>query len=130
MGRNHSDPTRGDTRGATTAAGLTDDQLYRALAATDRRRVLYSLLTTGPASPDQLATLLAGWQATDSGRLVTAADRDRRLTELVHVHLPLLEDAGLVDRDEVADTVEIGALDPAVANIVRESVGAGSKSRG
>ena len=78
------------------AAGLADDELYRALAATDRRRVLYSLLTTGPASPDQLATLLAGWQSTDSGRLVTAADRDRRLTELVHVHLPLLDRKSVV----------------------------------
>jgi len=92
--------------------------------------VLHSLLTTGPSTPDQLATLLAGWHATDSGRLVTAEDRDKRLTELVHVHLPLLEDAGLVVRDEAADSVEIGPVQPAVAKLVRESIAAESASRG
>ena len=111
-------------------AGLTDDQLYRALAATDRRRVLHSLLTTGPSTPDQLATLLAGWHATDSGRLVTAEERDQRLTELVHVHLPLLEDAGLVVRDEAAGHVAVGPLDAAVTNLIRESIAAESTSRG
>ncbi|WP_256301388.1 DUF7344 domain-containing protein [Haloarchaeobius salinus] len=130
MGRNHSDQSGGDPRGETTAAGLADDQLYRGLAAAERRRVLYSLLTRGPSTVDELATLLAGWRATDRGRMVPADARRTLLTELIHVHLPLLEEAGLVVRDDDSGSIEVGPLDPAVEELVRESIAAESTPGG
>ncbi|MFD1645837.1 DUF7344 domain-containing protein [Haloarchaeobius litoreus] len=130
MPRNHSDSTESDARGETKAAGLADDQLYRGLAAAERRRVLYSLLTEGPATVDELATLLTGWRATDIGRMMTPDDRDRLLTELVHIHLPLLEDAGLVVRNDDTESVELGTLDPTVRKLVRESIAAEPTPRG
>jgi hypothetical protein len=126
MPRDHSDPRADDGESETTAAGLADDQLYRGLAATERRRVLYSLLTVGPATAEQLATVLAGWRASDRGRLVTAEQREELLTELIHVHLPLLEETGLVVRERSASDVEIGALDPTVMQLVRDSIAAES----
>ena len=129
MGRNHTDSTGSDTRGERTAAGLDDDQLYRGLASAERRRIVYSLLTVGPATAEQLATLLAGWHATDTSRMVSEDTRDRLLTELVHVHLPMLEEAGLAVRDDESGGVKIGALDPAVMKLVRDSIAAESSSR-
>jgi DNA-binding transcriptional ArsR family regulator len=124
MPRDHSDSRADDTGSRTTAAGLADDQLYRGLAATERRRVLYSLLTVGPATAEQLATVLAGWRASDRGRLVTADQREELLTELVHIHLPLLEEAGLVVRERTSSDIEIATLDPAVMRLVRDSIAA------
>lgn len=121
MGRNHSRPDREASTGEG-ATGLADDQLYRGLAATERRRVLYALLTDGPATVDELATLLAGWEATTSQRMLTPEDRDRLVTELVHVHLPLLETVGLIVRKEASDTVAAAALTPAVEELILESV--------
>ncbi|MFC4407775.1 DUF7344 domain-containing protein [Haloarchaeobius iranensis] len=124
MPRDRSDARADDAGGETTAAGLADDQLYRGLAATERRRVLYALLTVGPATAQQLATVLAGWQAGDSGRLVTAEQREELLTELVHVHLPLLDETGLVVRERPSSDIEIGPLDPRVRQLVRDSIAA------
>lgn len=108
---------------------LSQDQFYRALAVTRRRRLLGHLLDEREQTVEELATVLTGWEATDEGTMATPADHRQLVTELVHVHLPLLDDAGLVSYDQSAATVEIEPLHPEVTALLRRSLDAESQSR-
>lgn len=79
------------------------DDLYAALARHPRRRVLSYLLQQPTATVDELADLLVGWEAAASDRAMGPDERTRVLLELVHVHLPHLDDADLVVYDAEAD---------------------------
>jgi len=81
------------------------DDLFKALASGKRRRLLAALPAESSMALDELTDILVGWQSTADG----PADRDewaKVKIELVHAHLPLLADAGLVtyDDEEVART--------------------------
>lgn len=123
MGRNRPD-SRENKLGeqADAHSRLRDDEFYRALASARRRRLLSILLDGEERTVEDLATLLAGWRATDDGRLVTPADRTRIRVELVHVHLPKLSEAGLIDHDREVDTVCVTDLDDTVTDLIRRSV--------
>ena len=54
---------------------LADDQFYRALAATHRRRLLYHLLDETEGTVAEIATVLGGWEATTGGTMHTPDDR-------------------------------------------------------
>lgn len=56
----------------------------------------------------ELATVLAGWEASDTGSMSTESDYDAVLLELHHRHLPVLDDAGIIeyDADNGAVTLE------------------------
>jgi len=103
---------------------LTDDDLYRALSATRRRRLLYLLNRDDDdaASVGELATLLAGWDATESNRLVTAEDRRQIIVDLYHRHVPLLAETGLVTYDDEDGTLQLTDLDDRVRELVVDSV--------
>ena len=123
MGENKSgtEPaTRDETRSAMPQ--LSDDRLYQALSAGRRRRLLYVLLVEESSTIGKLATVLAGWTATESEEMVTADDYERILAELDHVHLPVLDDAGLVSYDRENGTVEIAPVDDTVAELISRSV--------
>jgi DNA-binding transcriptional ArsR family regulator len=113
---------------ATTATspspGLSDDQLYRALASTQRRRVLYLLLDRAESTVDELATVLVGWEATETGTMSGPDDHRRTVVGLVHSDLPLLADVGLVDYDRADGTVRLEPLDGDVTELVLKSVAA------
>lgn len=111
-----------DGEGDSSAVTPPADELYRALAAAPRRRVLYHLLHESPASPDELADLLAGWEATTRDGAVGPERRTTLVTELHHVHLPLLEDTGLVTRDGDAEGVRITPIAEPVADAIRSAV--------
>ena len=71
------------------------DVLFKALANSTRRRVLAALPDSSAMSIDELTDILVGCRSTADG----PADRDewaKVKIELVHAHLPLLADAGLV----------------------------------
>lgn len=102
--------------------GLSDDQLYRALASTRRRRLLYVLLAEEESTVDQIATVLTGWNATEIGGMATPDDRKEIFLELVHTHLPLLDKTGMVAHDRKSGTVRIEALDTAVVDLICRSV--------
>jgi hypothetical protein len=116
----------GDDQGnSTTTANLggadnvvSVDGLYRALASTRRRRLLYYLLDTEEASVGTLATVLAGWDAIDTGTLSTQADREQILLELEHIHLPLLADEGLLSYARTDGTVRIREVDESIRELI------------
>lgn len=104
--------------------GLSDGRLYRALASTRRRRVLYLLLDERVQSVDAIATVLTGWEATERGGMGTPQDHERTTVDLEHSHLPLLAEAELVDYDRQRRSVCLRPLDPAVRKLIRQSISA------
>lgn len=123
MDRNHSgtDEDREPPELETTT-GLADDDLYRALASTRRRRLLYHLLDEDRGTVDELAAVLSGWRATETGRMVSRDDYGDIVIGLLHVDLPVLADAGLVSVDHEEGVVSLEPIDGAVADLVRSSV--------
>ncbi len=110
------------------APRISEDRLYRALASTRRRRLLYLLLEEGKCTVEALSTILIGWDATETSAMATRDDRDRIAVMLEHVHLPLLADEGLIAYDRRSETVEIEPIDPVVEDLVRRSVEAEPRS--
>ena len=101
---------------------LAEDQFYRALAAPQRRRLLYYLLAENESAVEELATVLSGWKATTTGTMHTSADWSELRLTLVHNHLPRLAEAGLIDYDPDDGSVQLTSLHPRVADIIRQSV--------
>jgi len=81
------------------------DELFKALASSKRRRLLAALPAQSPMTLDELTDVLVGWQSTGDGP--AGPDEWAKVKiELVHAHLPLLVDAGLVscEDEEIAST--------------------------
>lgn len=95
------------------------DALYRSLASSERRRVLYVLLERQHASVDELADVLSGWKATTEGGVVGAETRRRLYTALHHTHLPQLSEAGVVTYDAGDRTVSLASLPETAAEAIR-----------
>ncbi|WP_276273860.1 DUF7344 domain-containing protein [Haloarcula litorea] len=92
------------------------DDLFRALASETRRDVLEALQRRESIPLDELADTLVG-RGTTSG----PADVDERAQtkiELVHAHVPLLVDAGLVAHDESAGEVSLTTLPEPVEELL------------
>ena len=71
------------------------DDLFKALASDTRRRLLASLPAESTMTLDELTDVLVGWQSTSEGP--AGPDEWAKVKiELVHAHLPLLSDVGLV----------------------------------
>ena len=119
-GEESRDRERGDDLDGVP--GLSDDGLYDALASRRRRRVLYLLREADERTVDELATLLSGWEATETGGMGSREDRDRIAVSLVHVHLPVLDDARLVSYDGRDGTVESRPVRAVVDELIRRSV--------
>lgn len=101
---------------------LAEDQFYQALASTHRRRLLYCLVENGESTVGNLASVLSGWEVTTTGTMYTQSDRSAIVLQLVHNHLPQLDDADLVSYDADAKTVQLEPLHPQVREIIRQSV--------
>jgi DNA-binding transcriptional ArsR family regulator len=91
---------------------VAEDAFYRALAAGPRRRLLAYLLEHGTATRDDLASMLVGWETTETGGFSGPDDHQRTVIALEHVHLPLLDDAGLIDYDDETTEVTLDLDDP------------------
>jgi len=81
------------------------DDLFTALASSKRRRLLAVLPTKSAMTLDELTDILVGWQSAADGP--AGPDEWAKVKiELVHAHLPLLADAGLVtyEDEEIART--------------------------
>lgn len=101
---------------------LAEDKFYRALASSDRRRVLYYLLEENDSTVEELATVLCGWKATTGQTMRRPADRRELIVELSHNHLPQLADVGLISYESHTGSVHLDSLHPPVADIIRQSV--------
>lgn len=81
------------------------DQLFRALQHPVRRRLLFSLLDHDPQQPVVPEDVHDGEQALETLH-----------AELVHQHLPMLEEAGFIDRDGEANEIRMGSDFTAIRN--------------
>lgn len=80
-------------------------RVFAALANRRRRYVLYYLRDHDHAQIDELAVQIAAWEHDILEAEVSGEDVDRISTDLVHSHLPKLEEYGLVEYDRRSDTV-------------------------
>lgn len=101
---------------------LSDDKFYRALASTQRRRLLFYLLDGEERTVEKVATVLTGWQTADSSGMRTPEDRTRVSIQLVHRDLPLLAETGLISYDDDRGHLRIEPLDPVVEDLLVASV--------
>jgi len=92
------------------------DDLFRAVADSNRRRLLAVLSSESPMALDDLTDMLVGWESTVSGPAGPDEWAQVKI-ELVHMHLPLLSEAGLVTRDD-DDQVHLTANPAPVEELV------------
>lgn len=89
-----------------TTAELTDSERSRLLADERRRTVLAVLAERStPLSVKELASAVVERETVGSGRDIDR--QDEVLLTLHHVHLPLLDDVGVVDYDAEEHRVEL-----------------------
>lgn len=81
--------------------------VIKSLAKPVRRSVLRYLEEVETATVDRLALIATGLSTHGEGQLATAADYRRTRIELHHVHLPQLEQAGLIEYDAKSREVAI-----------------------
>lgn len=101
---------------------LAETQFYEAMAAVQRRRLLYYLLENGESTAEELASVLSGWEVTSGGTMYTGAERSAVHLRLLHNHLPRLADEGLIAYDPDTGSVELESVHPWVREIVRQSI--------
>jgi hypothetical protein len=100
-----------------------DERTARALSTTTSRRVVDVLLRADREwSLTELATVLAGWKATASGRMTTPDERRRIEVELHHKHLPRLDALDLASYDPASKTVRPKPVDEGVERAVARTV--------
>lgn len=88
--------------------GSTDgvDRLFDCMAVAERRRLVDRLADhTGQVDVDTLVQWLTEWDG-------NALAADAAETALVHVHLPKLDEAAVLQTDRETDTVERGRYFP------------------
>lgn len=125
MGGNRDSGTSSQTdrsEEGDTESVLTDDEFYRALASVRRRRILAYLLEQEESTVDELAGVLASWEATATDDIATQNAHQRMKTSLVHVHLPMLAATGLVDYDSSEGSVMLGPLDERIRTLIQDSL--------
>lgn len=91
------------------AGGNRQDDLFNTLSH-PRRRFLLHLLQTAetPVGVEELTTKLATWETQRSAPNRSGVNRDAIETSLVHNHLPMMAQAGLVMYDITGQTVALG----------------------
>ncbi|WP_058366566.1 DUF7344 domain-containing protein, partial [Haloparvum sedimenti] len=124
MSDSPQEPDDGPEATADEASLLTDDRFFTSLASARRRRLLVLLSDEESRPIDELATLLAGWDATEKRPMTNAAERDRIRVDLRHVHLPMLDEVGLVDYDRENEEVAPVPLPDLIDTLVSKSVAA------
>lgn len=92
------------------------DNLFRAVADSDRRRLLAVLAGESEMALDDLADVLVGWESTVDGPAGPDEWAQVKI-ELVHMHLPLLAEAGLITHDD-DDVVRLAANPAPVEELV------------
>ncbi|MFC7249179.1 hypothetical protein ACFQJ5_04920 [Halomicroarcula sp. GCM10025324] len=92
--------------------------LFKALAGPRRCHVLSVLLDRPEIAVDDLTDIIVGWQTTIDGP--AGPDEWAQIKiELVHAHLPLLDDIGLVEFDDQAGEVRLEPLADPVQDVIR-----------
>ena len=100
------------------ARHAVEDDVYAALSHRDRRIVLYYVRWRREADVEELADVVTGWRTADVRGMATRVERDRVGIELRARHLPILDDAGLVDYDREVGTVGRRSLPETVDSLI------------
>lgn len=123
MGGSEKDPgQRNHAAAGDFPLQLAENQFYRALASSHRRRLLYYLCETDESTVEELASVLSGWEITPTGTMQTQADRLEIRLQLLHNHLPRLVDAELIDYNPHTGTVQLKPLHQRVIDIIQQSI--------
>lgn len=116
------DTTNGDSEPFDVLSDPSvEDDVFRALAERKRRVVLYFLLEHDDAPVEEIVDVVTGWCHTTDRRMATVEDRNRVQIALSHVHLPLLEDVGIVTVDSEQTHVSLDSLPDTVSRLLRWS---------
>jgi predicted transcriptional regulator len=100
MGTGHEEPA--------TDSELSNDDLYEVLADKRRRYAIHYLKQCRePVAVRELAEQVAAWENAKSVDALGSQERKRVYIALYQSHLPSLDEAGLVNYDEDASTVEL-----------------------
>jgi len=84
------------------------DTLYKTLANRKRRNVLRYLTDhPEPISISQLATEMVALEYGSDSSAISTEQKEHTNVSLLHVHLPVLDEAGLVSWDRDSDSVAI-----------------------
>lgn len=101
----------------TTGGTKDTSRLFGALSQRYRRIVLYYLREHETATLDGLADLVTGWVEAGPGP-DEPVDHDGVLAELHHVHLPMLDEAQLIEYDADDGTVALRGYSAAAEEIL------------
>lgn len=101
----------------SAAISPSPDVIFRALAAAPRRRLLVLLLSARESTVPELATELAGWEATETGP-VGPSQLEAITVQLRHVHLPQLSASNLIEYDPAAGTVALANVGDPVRDLI------------
>jgi predicted transcriptional regulator len=96
-----------------------------ALSHPRRRWIVETLRDDGGLDVAELATRVAAWERDTEAGSIDGGDRERTMVELIHVDLPVLDDAGAIDYDPQQRIVRPSgttATDAAVHDDVPSSV--------
>jgi len=102
--------TRNSTRdGSGSGPTISNDDCFDLLRNQRRRYALHYLERNGEqATLGHLSEQVAAWENETDIEEVSSAQRKRIYTSLQQVHLPRMEDAGVVEFDQRAGVVELG----------------------
>ncbi len=110
---------RGDRETSGVGDGEIDDSVFYALRNRRRRFALYFLLEHESVSLAELADVVTGWIRTGEYGMATRAERDGVYASLVHRHVPVLEEADLVEWSDDRETVSRTNWPVSVSELVR-----------
>ncbi|WP_238709596.1 DUF7344 domain-containing protein [Natronorubrum halophilum] len=82
-----------------TTLDLSLDSMYGILSEPRRRYVLYYFLDNDHANIEELSLQIVAWERHVSVDGVSEEQTQRLTSSLIHTHIPLLADHGLVDYD-------------------------------
>lgn len=89
---------------------LSTDLVFDVLKNRQRRYVLQYLRDAdGPVQLSELAEQVAAWENDTTVEAVTAKDRKRTYTSLYQLHLPKLDDAGVIEYDQSGGVITLNA---------------------
>lgn len=100
---------------------FAENQFYHALSMQTRRRILAHLLACEQRTVEELVDVLCGWEVATSP-MVDSTRAEQLRIELVHHHLPLLEEASLLRWDRASGEVTIEPLSRPVEQLIQQSI--------
>lgn len=89
-----------ESQTARSGASVDTEEAFQTLSNQRRRFTVHALEREGSMELGELASRVAGWEYRKEPDAVTAAERRRIYNSLQQVHLPRMDENGLVDYDE------------------------------